>query len=758
MNGNMDGTPKVLMVVTQEILTIRNDGGKKVSYRNYELLKDVFGDENVSLCMLTNKMPEEQDKDFEENPVCGPNIYRITAYAGIIDRALNILTGRLFTNRRGINRIVDYVVKNHIDMVYIDRSIMGPLTKILRAKAPQCKIWVFVHNIEKEYFKNKLKNKPLISGIICRSVAKSERKTLSDANLVITLTERDAVRIKDVFGVGADYVLPSSFKDIYKENMTCVEDVNHNSDVTELLFVGSNFGPNYDGIKWFVDKVMSDRNDCHLTIVGKDFEKNREDLERENVTVVGTVEDPGEYYVRDNIMVMPIFYGDGQKVKTAEAMMYGKIIIATSEALEGYDCEAAQGIIRADDEAGFNKAVDDIKAIPDKQRLRTSVRNLFTSKYSYEATVNLYKDKLYGELAKSINYPSVAMIEYQGRVDINNKAVGHSPKVLVQYRDMIADFCNVKIFAPKEIIHEIPEYMRTGMHILPKNIVMKSGNTVFERINNKFHMFKNIKNAIKNADADYLWFYNVEFYFFLYLWLFVKTKKKIVITMYIDGYHGGLVSGIKMKIFRKAVKKVESLIFTGIGFATDAHESVFIPDYFYEKDRFEKYVYSEKKEEAVCLGTMSEGKELEEMVEAFAKNGYPLKIVGRFFDEKRYNELCRKAADNISVTNAYVSEEEYLSMLGEARYCVLPYSKNKYNTQTSGVLQESVFLNTVPVSYEEVLSGNGIPGIGFSSWDELSLDISDDGYSELLANYEKLRNKTFDYDINKMKYRNIFCQ
>ena len=97
------------------------------------------------------------------------------------------------------------------------------------------------------------------------------------------------------------------------------------------------FSPNYDGIKWFAENVMTELKDYHLIIVGKDFEQKKDELENVNVHVVGTVESLEKYYYSENIMVMPIFYGDGMKIKTAEAMMYGKIILASDEALEGYE-------------------------------------------------------------------------------------------------------------------------------------------------------------------------------------------------------------------------------------------------------------------------------------------------------------------------------------------------------------------------------------------------------------------------------------
>ncbi len=49
------------------------------------------------------------------------------------------------------------------------------------------------------------------------------------------------------------------------------------------------------------------------------------------------------YYYKHAAVILPIKYGAGMKVKTAEAMMYGRTIFASDEALEGYDGKGIEG-------------------------------------------------------------------------------------------------------------------------------------------------------------------------------------------------------------------------------------------------------------------------------------------------------------------------------------------------------------------------------------------------------------------------------
>lgn len=77
-----------------------------------------------------------------------------------------------------------------------------------------------------------------------------------------------------------------------------------------------------------------------FNIAGYQMEKILEDgwvAKYKNVKVLGTVDDLAETYRNVDVVVEPILTGSGMKVKTAEALMHGKEIIGTEEALVGYE-------------------------------------------------------------------------------------------------------------------------------------------------------------------------------------------------------------------------------------------------------------------------------------------------------------------------------------------------------------------------------------------------------------------------------------
>lgn len=361
---------KLLMISWQNFIEKRDDGGKQASYRLYELAKAVCPETDLILFIKDEMLPENEH-------------LKMPSHRNIICRGINILTGHLFTSKSIELQAINRIKSGGYDTVLLDRSMYGKFSSMIKKECPNVKIWVFFHNIEKNYFKNKIKNNPLLY-LPYFSIAKSEHETINNADRIMTLTGRDSNTLKEMYGRSSDQVLPMAFYDLFEESRLLPDEENRFNG--NILFIGSMFGPNYEGIKWFVENVMPELPECNLTIVGKNFEKKRDELTRDNVTVVGTVNDLSEYYYANNIMVMPIPYGDGIKIKTAEAIMYGKTILASDEALEGYDVDGVEGIYRC------NTKEDYIATIKNSLQNSSStfcpeVRRLFIEKHCLDRQI-----------------------------------------------------------------------------------------------------------------------------------------------------------------------------------------------------------------------------------------------------------------------------------------------------------------------------------------------------------------------------------
>lgn len=371
---------KVLIVCGQEIISKRDDGGKKCCYRNFELFRQVFGRENVFLFMCSD-MGETNDT----------HIRRIKAHKNKLCKALNVLRGSFFMGKESEDEILEFITSEKIDIVIFERSMFGKLiTKVKHESNAQ--IWVFVHNIEKNYFYNKVKYQSALFWLPYISVARSERITMQYVDVIMTLTERDSRLLKSIYNRESDIVMPMTFNDCYEQKLQEVRNIYDSGKEKNLLFVGSLFPPNYEGVKWFVENVMLELPDYTLTIVGKDFERKTGELERTNVKVVGTVDELAMHYLGDNVMVMPILFGDGMKIKTAEAMMYGKMIFATHEALEGYDIEGVEHVYECNSAKEFIEKIREYYPRDNESFFLQDVRTCFLEKYESNSIVQNFMD------------------------------------------------------------------------------------------------------------------------------------------------------------------------------------------------------------------------------------------------------------------------------------------------------------------------------------------------------------------------------
>lgn len=378
---------KILFMAGHEFLYNPQNGGQKCSLRNYRLMQEIFGKENVFLCIFSNYRYE----NLEKNIKCFPT------QSNYIELFINTLTNRNVCNKETMKQVKNYVKELEIDCVFVDSSTIGYLISKMKFDVP---VIIFFHNIEKNYAWNKFKHEGKKYLIAYWSYKKNESLAVKNANKVVLLNSRDEKELFRIYGRKADCFLPITFEDEFDEAK--VPQIKHTK--TNILFVGSLFQPNYEGIKWFVDEVMSrlESSSFVLKIVGKNLETKSEVLAKANVCVIGTVDDLSQYYYEADCVIIPIFYGDGMKVKTAEAMMYGKKILATDEALEGYEVSGTEGIIRCNTSDDFINSLNEIRKNQNEINYSYSVRELFKKKYETQNVKNEFQKFICDEVLNDL--------------------------------------------------------------------------------------------------------------------------------------------------------------------------------------------------------------------------------------------------------------------------------------------------------------------------------------------------------------------
>jgi len=246
--------------------------------------------------------------------------------------------------RRITNHYDDNVyqeIVNHIDcpektIVFVSHSLYGFLERRLKKKYPTVRISTFFHNEEfdsylkqwKRCSKNYVKFMNLISYYV------HEKLVFIYSDDIIMLNKRDETIFQKLYGKRDICILPYTLPDRCKDI-----EIKKRSNRLVLLFVGTYFYGNVEGVKRFVTEVMP-FVDADFYVVGNKMDLMKDELpSMPNVYYIGRVTDEelDMYYRNSDIFIAPIIEGGGMKTKVVEAIMYGCPVIGTKEAFEGYE-------------------------------------------------------------------------------------------------------------------------------------------------------------------------------------------------------------------------------------------------------------------------------------------------------------------------------------------------------------------------------------------------------------------------------------
>ena len=104
----------------------------------------------------------------------------------------------------------------------------------------------------------------------------------------------------------------------------------------EVLFVGNLYEPNVEGINAFIQTawpvVLQEVPDARLIICGRVCRKV---ISGEGIVLEGVVEELNSYYARAALVINPVPYGTGLKIKTVEALGNAKALVTTPSGVTG---------------------------------------------------------------------------------------------------------------------------------------------------------------------------------------------------------------------------------------------------------------------------------------------------------------------------------------------------------------------------------------------------------------------------------------
>ena len=257
-------------------------------------------------------------------------------------------------------RIFETIKEKKINKIFFDGSLYGNIQKKIKKLYPKVELITFFHNIEKNYYLERIKVEGKSRLILLPSVIYNENLSVKCSEKLIVLNKRDLDELKRI------YKKKINDKLIYQTSLfledSYLETKRLNKCNYDYLFIGSAFYANIYGITWFIEEVLP-YIEGKLVLIGKGMEILKEKFSNnEKLEIKGTVE---------NIIISPIFHGSGIKTKTIEALMYNKTIIGTKEAFVGIDKKDIEKIgVCCETKEEFIKILSNKKNLCNKRRSR----------------------------------------------------------------------------------------------------------------------------------------------------------------------------------------------------------------------------------------------------------------------------------------------------------------------------------------------------------------------------------------------------
>lgn len=379
---------KILFYAGHEFLSDQCIGGRHGTFRNYQLLCEIFGEENIFIVTFCNK--DISNKAF--------NLKVFRKHRNKIEQYFNCLYMRNGYSRKVEKEIIDYIIELQPDILFFDHTFTGGIVKKLGKKFLKNKIVIsYLHNVEKNHVWDKVIHENILYYIPYVSYYYNEKILMKRSDILIGLNQRDKNEVKKIYHREMDYLLPVTYQDRFISE--CVDKEIGKEAV--LLFVGAYFGPNVQGLRWFIKNVMPYiKGRVKLEIVGKDMERIRKEFQSDYIDVIGTVDLTDFYYYHADVVVMPLLYGNGMKTKTAEAMMYGKYIIGTQESLEGYDINDLRAIKVCKTDREFIQEINLFLSDKNRKKYYPEVRKRFLDKYESRKVRNAFEKFLKVKIEK----------------------------------------------------------------------------------------------------------------------------------------------------------------------------------------------------------------------------------------------------------------------------------------------------------------------------------------------------------------------
>lgn len=379
-----------ILYITDFYYTV-SSGAKTSARAHLKTLQNLYGKESVLVVALVGKnIPSVTEKEHI--------IIHGTHNKGVL--LWNCLCGySTYINKSAVKEILELIKGRNIDVVFVDNSIFGLLIKRIKTVYPYIPVLSYYHDVKAKLARDWMRNAPIYRKPIMYAMLSNEKLTAEYADVNFVLGDREEKLFVEVYGKKPEAQL-SVYMDITLSNDFYIKKPNAKK---KILFFGGYYRPNVHGIEWFIKNVYPQLMcETELIVAGHGMDKLNSDSYPNGVVVKGYVESMEEIYRDADIVISPIFEGGGMKVKVAEAMAFGKIVVGSDESYEGYQEKIPDNywdkfFYRANTAVEFlSKIRQALKSSAAERHFNPEIRELYEKGFSEKYAENVIS-KMIGE-------------------------------------------------------------------------------------------------------------------------------------------------------------------------------------------------------------------------------------------------------------------------------------------------------------------------------------------------------------------------
>jgi len=378
--------------------------------RTYNILRCLSENHNVD---LVSYLFREEDKKYikEFGSICNEvNVIPLRRSPIFPNLLFSLFSNLPFSYLRDYskkmkNLITRKIEENEYDIVFEEQlNMVGYVPERIKAFRIYANILIGAMMMDRYSHHQKNPIKKILAKIESNKLKKLEKKTCSEVDLVITISDEEKDVIKN-WGIPIDKIITVGMG----VDTDKFRPVSLNNDSMNIVNLGlARFPPNVDAIFYFYNeiypKIKKKLPDARSFVVGAEPPKSVQRLEEDkSIKVLGFVDNLDEFLIETGVFIIPLRIGGGVKVRLMNALAMGLPIVTTSIGVEGIEATHMEDLIVSDTAEEFAEAVIKILTNQElKKKLCINGPRLINNKYSWEIIFNQINN-IFSQIEKQRN-------------------------------------------------------------------------------------------------------------------------------------------------------------------------------------------------------------------------------------------------------------------------------------------------------------------------------------------------------------------